>query len=262
MMATIGLIAVKRFAGLCKRPSAPGTSRPSRPRLIATIVAALAAAALMIPLPQTVVAPSMIHPAQPHPMYATVAGRMLESVRYGDRVKQGDTIARLENVDAKQEQLRLQAECERLELELDALQKRRSSDPLISARIPAITEALRSAQYQRSLHRRQMDELTLIAPVDGTVYAADDVHHETIFVDEVLDPRELLPLSPSQQGGWIEPGTNRLCDRTITKPRAVVMGTSARHPTFTHRPIDQPAVAGLSRRNDPRKVNRNRNRTG
>jgi putative peptide zinc metalloprotease protein len=206
-IAIIGLVTAKHLGDLCRRPASGKTSRHSRPKLIAIVGVVFIIALLLIPLPRTVVAPSMVHPSQPHPIYATVAGRLVTSVRYGDQVNQGETIAQLESDDSKQEQIRLRTECERLELELDTLQKRRSIDTVANAKIPAITEALRSAEHQRALHEQQMQRLTIRAPINGTVYASDARHEEIVFTDRVADPQELLPLSPGRLGSWIDPGT-------------------------------------------------------
>ena len=109
LAVTMAVVAVaKAVTGLLKPPKTGVFLRSSRPLIITSAGILLILGVLLAPLRRSVIAPAMICPAQPREVYATVGGRIVQTVRYGTQVQRGDVIARLENPDEQQELLRLQ----------------------------------------------------------------------------------------------------------------------------------------------------------
>ncbi len=203
-----GTLVAKSIRKISKRPSVPIALRPSRPVLVSVSTIGLLSAVALVPLPHSVVAPAMLHPGAARSMYTTIGGHLVQTVGYGEKVQRGQTIAQLNNPDEIQENARLKAECQRLELELDAMQSQRGLATDAGARIPAIREALQSALRQRELHDRQLQQLNLRAPITGTVFATDTHAGPRPMKDRISDPHDERPLTPNQLGRWVEPGTN------------------------------------------------------
>ena len=223
LLVTYVVLTVARVvADWWKPPESEMVTWSPRPIVITAAVVLLVGTALSLPLRRTVIAPAMICPAEPHEMYATVGGRIVRTVRYGADVQRGQEVALLENADERQELLRLQAECARLRIEIDVLQNQRTSDSIAAAKLPSTNEALRSAEKQLELQRRQMQRLTIRAPVAGTVFAGDQRRSDSLFVDRVSDPRRTLPFSPQRRGGWVEAG-DHVCVIGSSDRRDVVL---------------------------------------
>jgi putative peptide zinc metalloprotease protein len=132
------------------------------------IVASLIVAACLVPLPHRVAAPALLQPQDARRVYVSVPGTLVESRRAGDVVKQGETLAKLENLNVQRELVELEGQRDRQRLHLQNL-KRRQADPQAAAQIPTAEQALADLEQRLQQRLADADRLTLTAPIDGVV---------------------------------------------------------------------------------------------
>tara|TARA_R110002073_G_scaffold60209_14_gene151268 strand:+ start:11379 stop:13622 length:2244 start_codon:yes stop_codon:yes gene_type:complete len=177
-----------------------------RPIAIGVIVASVIAAAFWIPLPHRIKAPMTIGIANSQPIVATSPGRIVDGIREGSLVKQGDVIAKLTNPDLMlsivEEQTRLQA----LQTELTSLQSVRPTTRQISDRILVVSKSIDSSQHQLRLLASEASQLEIVAPASGVVFSA--AHRvQNIRNTHELRTWESTALAMQNRGAWIEAGT-------------------------------------------------------
>ena len=174
------IMAVVVFSGLILVPSWKGLRlilQPGRNRKVkwtrfivrGGLAAAAIAACLMIPLPYRVTAPALIEAQGAASVYVPVPGTLLDSVRVGDTVRKGQTLATLDNSDVALEVAKLRGERNQQKLHLANLVRRRAADSKAGSLIPAAREAL--ADIEERLRQRVVDQqrLRLVSPADGIV---------------------------------------------------------------------------------------------
>lgn len=145
-----------------------------KPRMYASlaVLAALAAACFLIPLPQSVLCPLEIQPRDAQPVYVAVSdgGRLVEMlVRPGDSVQKGQPLARLENLALEDELLRLEGLCSQFRRKLAALRIERHRNPAAGAEISQVEEALASLERQLAQKQEEHRRLIPTAPSDGVI---------------------------------------------------------------------------------------------
>jgi len=189
-LKTIGrLIAAVGFFGLVVQPAyqlvkffhVPGRMhKVKRHRLVASlaVVAAVAGGILFLPLPYEVHCVFTLQPASAEPVFAQVAGRLVEvRVRPGDVVKKGDLLARIENLELHVSLARLQGDRLRYAAQLEALEQHRArsraTDEGINSQIPQLRELLAATDKEIAELSRQIERLEVRAPRDGVIVAAD-----------------------------------------------------------------------------------------
>jgi putative peptide zinc metalloprotease protein len=132
------------------------------------IVCALAALALVIPLPCRVVCPVSLEPRNARTVYVEVDGTLQWSVGPGRRVQQGDVLARLENLPLAAEVARLEGDRNVRQRRLQNL-LRRQADPAAAALIPTGEKSLADAEERLLQRRRDLARLEIRAPRAGIV---------------------------------------------------------------------------------------------
>jgi putative peptide zinc metalloprotease protein len=167
------------------------------------------AAVLSVPLPHRVAAPVVLEPADAARVYVDVSGRLLESVRAGDVVTVGQTLARLENREMDLEIAQLQGDLNTQSLHLQNILRQQGGDPVAAAEIPTAQKAVAdlSERLKRRLEDRQ--RLTIVAPRSGTVLPPRSRSADA----RQGEPRGELPgwsntpLDPINLGAYLETGT-------------------------------------------------------
>jgi putative peptide zinc metalloprotease protein len=168
--------------------------------LAAVVFVAVLSAVLFAPVPWYVEAAAIIEPADAAQVYSGVAGRLIEiKVQPGDRVAAGDVLVMLENEE-------LTDRVRKLEDEIAAQQK------LVTAAKVASNSADFAVAYERVLGlekqlaeaRQQLRYLTVTAPIDGRVVAADFRQPPPDMADRALPRWHGTPLDRQNLGGWIE----------------------------------------------------------
>ena len=190
---------------LYKQITAPRVEPLSKPKIAATVAAfaVLAAAALLIPLPLHVKAPFLIEPAGVRNVYVATPGELTDvRVAPGQRVRQGDVLAVLTNVELDDERRQLLAE--------------RGSETVRTGAYAALRD---DARYQMSVERlasldeqvaeidRQLAQLTLLAPAGGTVVAPPERRTPATDEDSTLPDWHGNPLEPRNHGAFLDAGT-------------------------------------------------------
>jgi putative peptide zinc metalloprotease protein len=193
---------VLRFA------SAPSSgAKAPRGRLIvaAAMAFALVAIATLLPLPVRVAAPVVIEPQYARRVYVSEPGTLAFSVRAGQAVQAGETLAVLGDSDLALEITRLQGDRDRQRLRLENLERRRGQDRTAAAEIPTARQALADLDERLSTRQADRDRLPLKAPIAGTVLppAWKDQPH----VAGVLPEWQGTPLLPQNQGAFLQTGT-------------------------------------------------------
>ena len=153
----------------------------------AAVVAALFAAIALIPLPQRVWCGAELRPDEAETVYVTEEGRLEELlVRSGDRVEQGQVLARLSNVDLDLEIADLEGQAAQFRAKLQSLQRERFTDPAASLELGTVQESLASIEEQLAKKFTDREKLVLVAPTAGVVLPGDSM-------PEREDPSGRLP---------------------------------------------------------------------
>lgn len=140
------------------------------------IVAAVLAAIAFIPLPYRVVCTFEVQPRDAISVYVDSPG-VLETVAVqpGDKVEAGTMLAKLSNKDIELQLARLQAELNQYEVELRSLEFQSRSDPTASDLISTKQQLIKGVKQQIAEKQSELDDLTLLAKVTGTVLPPPEV---------------------------------------------------------------------------------------
>jgi putative peptide zinc metalloprotease protein len=133
------------------------------------VAGTLLAVVCLIPLPCRVTAPMSLEAKDAKPIYVSVPGRLCEALPSGTPVREGDTLARLENLDLQRtlEDVRGQVFSQRQRIR--NLQSLRSLRPDFADQLPTAEEVLKDLLARQSQLETEVAALELIAPLDGTV---------------------------------------------------------------------------------------------
>ena len=148
-----------------------------RYRVIASlvVVVALVGVVLFVPLPFHVTCNFDVKPRDVATVYASVAGQVTEvKVQPGQQVKEGDTIALLDNVDLKLNVLALDGQLREMDAELKVLEKQQRFDESAGLRINEVLEQRQALEQVLAERQQEYDNLTVKAPVSGTVLPVVD----------------------------------------------------------------------------------------
>jgi putative peptide zinc metalloprotease protein len=150
--------------------------RMKRARIVTGVCAAAVGAACIawVPIPHRVWGTLELAPHQADTHYADVAG-VLKSVdvRPGARVKAGDRLATLENVDLELEIARLAGRRGEYLAQLQSLRSERFQSPAALQQIPEIQKSLAAVEASLAEKQAESVRLTLVARRDGVVLPAD-----------------------------------------------------------------------------------------
>lgn len=128
----------------------------------------------LVPLPYRVFVPVEVRLANPNVISVTIDGTLKSvEVKPGQRVKKGDVIARLENIDREMRLDSLKFKAQSLETRLNNLREQSSSNPAAFKEIPAVVESLAAVKRQYQDLLAYKEGLTLRAGQDGEIVPAD-----------------------------------------------------------------------------------------
>lgn len=156
--------------GVTRIIKTPRSKPLSRPRIVASLllVAVVAAGALSIPLPLHVYAPFLIEPYQVVHVYSTVPGKIADVLtKPGDQVSRGELLMRLVDPEKERQYQELQTQYGVGKVEVD--KQRALEQP---ARMTVAQEQLQSIESQLKDYESQLQQLQIVAPIDGAVVAA------------------------------------------------------------------------------------------
>lgn len=187
-VVSVGAIIFNLFYQTYKIISAPRIEPMSKPKIAVTlaVTACVIAAALAIPLPLHVEAAFIIEPHDVKHVYTVTPGELAElRVRPGQHVEAGEVLARLTNPDMsdRYREMQIEREVQLKEIDLYFSLEDPAQEQLARERLQTINEQL--AEFEE-----QLKNLTIVAPVAGTV------------VEPPRTPEPKLDVSRTQLSAW------------------------------------------------------------
>ena len=176
------------------------------------IIAAFIAAFCYVPLPYSVKCAVEVAPKNERNVYALVPGIFEKlKVRPGDEVSEGDVIAVMSNDDLMLGVSDLQDAVQRYQSELDVIEMQLAQQQADqgAGRIPVIKALLESTKQQLAERRKDLEKLTVRAPVAGTVLPAP-VKKAQPSPDGRLPAWSGSLLDQINQGAFLEP-SDEIC---------------------------------------------------
>lgn len=166
------------------------------------LAAVVVLAILLIPLPDSIVAPATVQPKS-GAVYAKLPGTITAKASYGEQLKAGQLIAQLSNSDLRRTQQRYASRVAAAKIQLEVLL--RDLRTANSESIPALQEAERVAKNQLAAFEQELASLEIVASQDGT------------FVPPPARPQQQrsdlpklwhdTPAAIANTGAWIDRGT-------------------------------------------------------
>ena len=139
------------------------------------VVSTVLAAVAFIPVPHRVFATFEIEPHDAKSVYVPVPGQLQEVfVKPGEKVAQGQTLARLTNDKLEFAVTELTGRRDQLKVQLANLNARRFEDAGAGLEIPKTRETLAATEQQLREKQDDLKRLALVAPVAGTVLPAPE----------------------------------------------------------------------------------------
>ena len=180
-LAVVGrMVAVVGFAGLVTQPviqtykfcRTPGRLQKVKRGRLATTLAVVGVAiafVVLVPLPHHIDCAFEVQQADMGMVYAGTAGRIEQTVKAGQPIRQGEVIAQLENRDLLVKLTDLQGQEEQAEVRLANMRFRQRRDPSVAAELHTQEKLLDSFRQLRGKTEEELARLTIRAPVDGYV---------------------------------------------------------------------------------------------
>lgn len=195
------LLFVMQVRGVVK-DAAQHNGNPAGTRLRIVACCILIVGGLLIPLPQSVVAPAFVQPTS-QPVFTPLPGQLQTSIRYGDRLQASQPVATLSNNELNQRAMELTAAVNDLQLQLNALR----SDPekASSEILPQVRESLSTAEQRERQFRTELHKLTVAAPTSGVLLPPPRVPAQ--LDDRLPQLWHGNPLDPENSAAWLPRGT-------------------------------------------------------
>jgi len=165
-------------------------------------------ALLLTPLPSTVKVPVLLEPAAAKRIYSTTSGTLSTSLKIGQTVAAGDPIVRLENDALRQQTADLRTQRNQIAAQLNNLKRQSISDPASGIQIPTKLEELNAMTIQLEQRVRELEQLTLKAPITGILLPAPA--RITPTDDRQLATWTGSALDPENRGCYVE-GETLVC---------------------------------------------------
>lgn len=208
-LAATNMFVLPLLMGIMTARRNPNVLRPKqwwRPILAAAIVAALAYALCVVPLPRRVYAVLTIEPTQSQQVTITVPGLIRKiHVVAGQAVQQGDLLIELDNPELRFAHDRLLQQRASIQVQLNAAQA--SLDPGSSQQLESLLKELDS---QLALQQQRLNDLAVRAPRSGSVVSEPELEHlaqEGTSRVTALSRWSRSPLSSQNVGAVLEAGT-------------------------------------------------------
>jgi putative peptide zinc metalloprotease protein len=200
---------------LVQNPIRRGELRSGRLAVIVSVSIAAAVAILAMPVTYYVRAPLVLMPENAARVYATVDGTLTRAVPAGDAVHEGEALAELNNVEIRRDLARAEGELALRKLRVQHLERLRAVDPEANDELPTARAALADSQRRFAERQREVERLTLRAPVNGVTISgphSPDTRSKIRRGEHPTSDTRLAtwsgsPLEPKNVGAALEPGT-------------------------------------------------------
>lgn len=206
--ATLAASPIMLLAGFLGHPAAGERMHWPRVRLALPLAALALAAFLWLPVPHRVYVPAVLEPAAARTVYVSAPGQLTSAAAAGQRVEEGQTVARLANSQLALELIQLVGERDQLRLRLANLERRQVESHEAAMAIPTAREALADAEARLRQRREDEQRLTLTAGRAGTIFPARLRRASTAKGE--LPQWTGSPLDRENQGCYLETGSE-LC---------------------------------------------------
>lgn len=191
-------------------PGRLGQVKPLRATVSFALVVVAIVAVLYAPIPRRVFSSLVVEPRDARRVYVVAPGE-LETVHVqpGDHVQEDDPLAQLKNLDVELEIKRLSNRLEELRgLERSLISIRnRENNTEISMRMAEAAEEKRSIQAQLDELEHRKNQLTLRAPIAGTILPPRPVPEPPKEERQQLRTWVGSPLEPQNLRSYLETGT-------------------------------------------------------
>lgn len=179
------MIAVMGFAGLVIQPviqtwkfvRTPGRlAKVKRGPLLTSLAisGAVIAAVIYVPLPHHIYCAFEIRPARAGAVYAGTPGQIVRTVKEGTRVKQGDELAVLRNLDLDIRLAELKGREREAEVRLRNLSLRSREDEAVKTQLETQQELIASLRQLQQKTQEEINRLVVVAKRDGVVMPPPD----------------------------------------------------------------------------------------
>ncbi|MCY2987774.1 MAG: HlyD family efflux transporter periplasmic adaptor subunit [Planctomycetota bacterium] len=208
LVAVLGMLAAPAWRGSQLLLNPLWRRRIRRGRVLASLslVLAVVAVIVLLPLPCRIQAPLLLQPEGAHHVYISAPGTLRETIRAGAVVEREATLARLVDLGIEQEIAKLTSECQQQRSHIRYLESQRAQDPNAAEQLPSARKLLAELDEQLQELRCRETLLTLVAPVDGTVIAAPRLTPKPPAPGR-LPKWSGTPLDPNNNGSFLEAGT-------------------------------------------------------
>ena len=208
--SVLAAMIVKPAYGLGRFFTVPGRTeqmRSSRLIVALIILAATVAAIVYVPLPHRVTAATYVQHRGAAQVYVEVPGTLEEVlVQPGQQVRRGDVLARLSSTDLELQLAKLVEKRDRLRAQVKSLTQRQHVQKAAAAGLAATRKSLAAVEDQIARRKADLEHLTLIAPVDGTLLAPPRTSGESRS-EETLSTWSGTPFQSKNLGAHIPAGT-------------------------------------------------------
>jgi putative peptide zinc metalloprotease protein len=175
------------------------------PLTVGIIVGALIAAGLLVPFPARVTAPAVLQPQDAVKVFVTSPGVVTQAVAPGDQVEKGAPLVVLENAELINQRLLAASELTRSQARVRTLQLRLNDETEAAAQLAVAQEILADFTKQSQLRNKEFSQLTITAPVGGTVLLPSSAPLQADS-DKELPTWTGSPLDPENRGCYLERG--------------------------------------------------------
>jgi len=204
--------AVYRGAKFLRHPSRSRKVKWIRFWSVVILAAALLSGVAMIPLPFRVPAPVVMEPAGAARVFVPHAGVLVSGVEYQSRVKRGDVLAQLVDLQLERDVASLEGKLREQEIAVAQLYKRRVVEESGPASRPAADAGIRAAEKKAAAMRNSLaalkvrqKKLTIVAPTAGVVLVPEEVKQPQHELE--LASWSGAPLDPENRGALLQPQT-------------------------------------------------------
>lgn len=194
----------------------------SRPKILLslTALAALVAAALMVPIPWYLQSALLVQPRGVQHVYVVTPGRLEEVlVKPGDKVTRGQTLARLVNEQKEDEyrSLKIQRDVQEKAVQRYGFLGDAVQDMLARKQLAALDTELQELE-------KQLAQLTIVADCDGTVVEPPRLPEPKVDpTQKRLNTWHGTPLEPGNRGSFLQAGTHLLSVAPGTELESILL---------------------------------------
>ncbi len=210
VLALYGLVGtplVQLFRFL-KTPGRISTMKPSRAAITAGLVIAVLAGILAIPVPHEIRCGFVTQPRDASPVYVEAAGALRRIlVEPGDRVVVGQPLVQLASPDLEARTVSLEGELAIADVRHRIVAFQASFNPNSAREIESAEASRDAVARQLEQHRRNVELMTVRAPIEGRVVSAAWTAREDDEQSGRLAAWYGHPLESRNTGAWLESGT-------------------------------------------------------